>query len=275
MNWFNPLLCQNIFPLPAEYPLFTYEEFKEKRNRYCICIFVLNEKKHLPLQLEKMKPTSKEWDVIVADGGSTDGCNQSEMIRSFNVRALLIKQDKDQAGLGSQMRMAFAYAISCGYEGIITVDGNDKDDVTAGVPYFVEKLDQGYDHIQGSRFIAGGAHKNTPFSRLVGVRCIHSPFISLVSLCKYTDTTNGFRAYSRKFLLDPQLSVFRKSLSGYELHYFLAIEAGRKKKFRTTEVPVRRIYPEDGTVPTKIHGILGNLRVLKKMLLAGIGYYKP
>ena len=62
------------------------------------------------------------------------------------------------------MRMAFDYALDQGYEGIVTVDGNDKDD-TRLVHRFIEALENGYDHVQGSRYIAGGKGVNTPLLR--------------------------------------------------------------------------------------------------------------
>ena len=96
--------------------------------------------------------------------------------------------------------------------------------------------------MQGSRFIPGGISENLPFSRWVGVKFIHSPLITLASRFRYTDTTNGFRAYSAKFLADPRVAAFRDIFVGYELHYYLAIRAARLG-FRVTEIPVARRYP--------------------------------
>ena len=139
------------------------------------------------------------------------------------------------------MRMAFAYSLIKGYDGIITVDGNHKDD-TSAVPLFISSLDSGYDHVQGSRFITGGKAINTPLLRWLAVRLIHAPLISLASGFHYTDTTNGFRAYSRKLLLDEKVAVFRDIFDSYELHYYLAVKAARLG-YRVLEVPVTRVYP--------------------------------
>ena len=93
------------------------------------------------------------------------------------------------------------------------------------------------DHIQGSRYIAGGVAENTPLLRHLAVKFIHAPLISLAARHRYTDTTNGFRAYSRRFLTDRRVRPFRDVLSGYEMHYYLAIRAARLG-FRVTELPV-------------------------------------
>src|SRR5260363_96635 len=41
------------------------------------------------------------------------------------------------------------------------------------------------------------------------IRFIHAPLLSLASGFKWTDTTQGFRAYRRRMLLDPKIAPFR------------------------------------------------------------------
>lgn len=252
-------------------PEFSIREYSEKRTKYCICIFVINEHPRLRMQLEKMGAQASLADIIIADGGSSDATTDEANTKPFGVRTVLTKMGSGK--LGAQMRMAFAYACIQGYEGVVTVDGNGKDDVTSGLPFFISRLEAGYDNIQGSRFILGGKHSNTPFSRLLGVKMLHAPLISLASGFRYTDTTNGFRAYSRKLLEDKKMAIFRDELSGYELHYYIAIEAV-KNNFRTCEVPVSRTYPATGKVPTKISPLRGNAKVLATLFKAVLGFYK-
>src|SRR5207249_1793252 len=126
-------------------------------------------------------------DVVVADGGSTDGSLALDTLGEFKLRALLVKRGPGR--LSAQMRMAFAFAIDERYDGVVVIDGNGKDDVSA-VPRFIELLDEGYDHVQGSRYIPGGRGISTPVTRTLGVRLLHAPLISLAALQRYTDTTN-------------------------------------------------------------------------------------
>ena len=247
-------------------------EFAEKRSAYCVCVFVINEGEKLLRQLAGMKPICDGLvDIVVADGGSTDNSTEHDKLKPLGVNTLLVKQDKGK--LGSQMRMAFDWALDRGYEGVIVADGNGKDGMGA-IPRFVEKLKKGMDHVQGSRFIPGGHHENTPLSRLLGLKLLHVPLMRLASGFHYTDTTNGFRAYSAKLLKSDRLQIFRDCFSGYELHYYLAVEAARQG-FRCTEIPVSRIYPATGKVPTKISGLKGNFNVIYKLLLACAGFYRP
>jgi len=251
-----------------EYPAFEAHEFRPRKSRYCICPFVINENGRLHSQLGKMQSIAGDIDVVLADGGSTDGSTDPDRLREFGVRTLLVKQGPGK--LGAQMRMAFAYALSQGYEAVICVDGNDKDDVPKALPLFLEKLDAGFDHLQGSRYVPGGHHENTPLLRHFGVKLLHAPVLTVASGFHYTDTTNGFRAYSRRLLEDENVRVFRKELAGYELHYYLAIQAARRG-FRVAEVATTRVYPKHGSTPTKISGIRGNLKILGVLFRTALG----
>lgn len=254
-----------------QFPDFKAEEFAKKKNKYAVCVFVINEGEKVQKQLERMKQFTSKIDVIVADGGSTDGSLEPEFLKSVKVRTLLTKTGPGK--LSAQMRMAFAYVLHEGYEGVVVVDGNGKDDITA-IPDFVKLLDEGYDHVQGSRFIPGGHAINTPLERHLAVHFIHAPLISLASRHIHTDTTNGFRAYSKKLLSDPEISVFRDIFKTYELHYYLAIESARRG-YKLTETPVTRAYPAKGKTPTKISPIKGNAHVMGVLIKAVRGKYRP
>lgn len=252
-------------------PAFNVVEFVGKKNKYCICVFVINEGEKIKKQLINMKQYSKIVDIVVADGGSTDGSLELDFLKKQNIRALLTKTGPGK--LSAQMRMAFAWALTEGYEGVVVVDGNGKDDISA-IPNFIRLLDEGYDHIQGSRFIRGGKAINTPLERLIAVRVIHAPLISLAAREWHTDTTNGFRAYSSRLLKDKEIAVFRDIFATYELHYHLAIESSRSSKYKTIETPVTREYPKKGKTPTKISPVKGNAKVMGVLFKSVIGKYR-
>ena len=246
-------------------------EFLPMRTRFCLCIPVLDEDGRLTRQLAKMRGAMELADVVIADGGSTDGSTDPEALRSAGVRALLVKTGEGR--LGAQLRMAFAWALEQRYDGVVLVDGNDKDD-TSALPLFLDELSRGADFVQGSRYVPGGEGVNTPLLREIGVRLLHAPAISLAARFVYTDTTNGFRAYSRRLLEDPRVDAFRDVFGGYELHYYLAIRAARLG-LKVCEIPVARRYPARGPTPTKISPVRGNLRVLKCLFAACLGRYNP
>jgi hypothetical protein len=245
--------------------------FGPKRHRYAIAVFCLDENGRVRAQLDRMAPYADLADIVVADGGSTDNSLALDRLDGFRLSALLIK--RDEGHLSAQMRMAIGFVVEQGYEGLVVIDGNGKDDVSA-IPRFLDLLDQGYDHVQGSRYMRGGRGVNTPLARHLGVKLIHAPLISLAARHRYTDTTNGFRAYSRRLLIDPRVSPLREVFLGYELHYYLAIKAARLG-FKVIETPVMRSYPPGERAPTKIRGLRGNIGVLRTLGNVVRGVYDP
>lgn len=251
-------------------PAFDTRMWLGQRHSYCIIIPVINEGDRIRSLLERMSDLqiAAIADIIIADGGSVDGSLGFDMLRNNGVQGLLVKTGPGK--LSSQLRCAYAFALDQGYMGIVSIDGNDKDDPEA-IPRFIDKLKEGYDFVQASRFIAGGIAENTPTSRDLAIRLIHAPLLSLSSGFHWTDTTQGFRAYSRKMMMDAKISVFRDVFITYELLAYLSYRAP-KLGYRCVELPTKRRYPKD-EIPTKISSFKGNLLVLNILLRACLGVY--
>lgn len=254
-----------------ELPDFDETQYGEKRHDYALVIPVINEGQRIQEQLQRIFRAELPVDVIIADGGSTDGSLEADYMREVNVAAVLTKTGPGK--LSAQLRMAYAWCIRQGYQGIITIDGNGKDGVDA-VMDMVKHLQDGYDYVQGSRYLPGGEAENTPLERTIGNRLIHAPLLSLAGRQWYTDTTNGFRAYSAKYLLDPRLRPFRDVFQRYELLFYLTVRAGQIGA-RIGHVPVVRRYPAEGKTPTKINGLAGKLDLFSQTFLAALGKFAP
>lgn len=243
-----------------------------RRHPWCVVIPLINEGERITRQLSKIAALDihEITDIIIVDGGSTDGSLGLESLQQHGVRGLLIKSGPGK--LSAQLRCAYAFALDQGYEGIVTIDGNDKDDPEA-IPRFVDALQSGADFVQASRFIGGGVAENTPTSRYLAIRLVHAPMLSLFSGFPWTDTTQGFRGYSRKMLLDPRIAPFRDVFATYELLAYLSYRAP-KLGYRCVELPTIRRYPK-GDIPTKISSFRGNLSLVQVLLLACFGAYNP
>lgn len=254
-------------------PNYISVEFNPKENDYCVLIPIINEKGRIDKELKRAFDSNvcQFADIVICDGGSTDGCTDENELRKYNVNTLLVK--KDTGKQGSQLRMGFDWALKRGYKGFITIDGNNKDSIE-DVPRFIEKLKEGYDFIQGSRFVKGGKAINTPLFRLISVKLIHAPIISLTAHKRYTDTTNAYRAYSKKYISDNRVDVFRDIFDTYELLAYLSVRADQLK-MSTCEIGVTREYPENEETPTKIKGIKGNFNLFRILILNLFGEYKP
>jgi glycosyltransferase involved in cell wall biosynthesis len=255
-----------------EIPAFAVTSWQARRSPSCIVIPVLNEGERLHRTLERIAKIadSRPADVLVVDGGSTDESVTDSALVPRGVRARLIKTGPGR--LGAQLRCAYAFALDEGYDTIVTIDGNNKDD-PAAIPTIIQRIRAGADLVQASRFLPGGKEENTPMIRLLGIRLIHAPLLSLAAGVRFTDTTQGFRGYSRRLLIDERVQPFRDVFRGYELLPYLSYRAGNLG-FSCTEVPSTRTYPA-GPPPTKIVGLRGNLEVARALLMACAGQFNP
>jgi len=242
-----------------------------RANRHALVIPVINEGERIRGQLRRIAEAGLPVDVVIADGGSTDGSLDADFMAAVGVRAVLTKTGPGK--LSAQLRMAYAWCLKQGYAGIVTIDGNGKDGVEA-VAEMVARLEEGCDYVQGSRYLPGGAAENTPLERTIANRLIHAPMLSVAGRHWFTDTTNGFRAYSARYLLHPGVQPFREVFSVYNLLFYLTVRAGQLG-LRVAHVPVERRYPDDGKVPTKIGGFASKLALLKETFVAATGGYTP
>jgi dolichol-phosphate mannosyltransferase len=246
--------------------------WREKQRKACVIIPVINEGERIKKLLAScVKHEIQRYaDIFIVDGGSQDGSLEPESLKNAHVRGLILKTGKGK--LSAQLRCGYAFALRENYQYILTIDGNDKDDPVA-IPQFIQKLEEGYDFVQGSRFVQGGVHENTPQWREWAIRFIHAPWLSFASGFKWTDTTQGFRGYSQRLLQSEKLQVFRSIFREYELLAYLSYKAPREG-YRCIEVPCSRKYPK-GVIPTKISFLRGNVQLLWVLLKACWGGFDP
>ena len=262
-----------IFEKQKGVPKFQCTEYAKKTKEYVVLIPIINEGERIIQELERAVQghVSDYADIVICDGGSTDGCTEETRLRKLEVNTLLVKQDTGKQG--AQLRMGIWWALQRAYKGIITIDGNNKDSIE-DVPRFIEKLEEGYDLVQGSRFVMGGVAINTPFVRYVSVQCIHAPIISLTARHRFTDTTNAYRAYSAKYLKDERVQPLRDIFMTYELLAYLSVRA-TQIGLKACEIPVTRAYPRTGKTPTKISFVKGNSELMKILIRNAFGAYAP
>jgi len=253
-------------------PDYRIDFWQQKTSHYCLIIPVINEGDRIRAFIRRLNQHSvpKLVDIIIVDGGTTDGSLEKDYLLDSNIRGMLTKLGAGK--LSAQLRVAYAFALEHEYAGIITIDGNNKDDPSA-IKDFVEALDQGYDFVQASRFVPGGRHNNTPLSRYLAIKLIHAPVLSMASGFSWTDTTQGFRAYSSRALIDDRVSPFRDIFIDYELLAYLSYRLP-KLHYRCIELPTVRDYPE-GKVPTKISAFKGNFALIKTLAKTCLGAFNP
>ena len=103
--------------MPREVPVHDLVELRPKSQRHALVIPVVNEGERIRRQLRDVAVLGPKVDVVIADGGSDDGSVAEEFLRQVGVRALLVKRGPGR--LSAQLRMAYAWCLDQGYEGIV------------------------------------------------------------------------------------------------------------------------------------------------------------
>lgn len=227
-------------------------------------IFAFNEGEKLKMVVERF-PAERDYDVLIMDDGSSDG-STGPLGESEHVTVLKHGQ---QRGVGAGMKTVFRYALSQGYDVVIPMAGNNKDNPLE-IPRLLAAIVAGYDFVQGSRYLPGGDYQKMPLYRQLATRYIHPSLFSLISGQKITDSTNGFRALRVTMLEKLQSGWEQDWLEQYELEPYLFYQA-IKRGFRVTEVPVSKIYPPKKLGYTKMKPLIGWWSILRPLVYLGLG----
>lgn len=199
-------------------------------------------------------------DVLLADDGSTDSTPQ-EMSKKYNFRLF---RHPERKGIGHLIRDSYRLGRREGYDILITMAGNNKDEPTK----FDRLIDPIYngqaDFVQGSRYLAGGNFGNMPLYRQLATRFVHPFLFSVISGQRITDSTNGFRAVRTSILDDKRMDLDQDWLNQYELEPYLFCQAIRLG-YRVREVPVSKIYPDKKLGYSKMKPITGWWSILKPL----------
>lgn len=174
---------------------------------------------------------------VVVNDGSTD-----ETPRECAEAGAVVLDHPRRLGIGSAIRTGFRYALEKGFDVVVVLAGNGKDD-----PREIERLARPIvegraDLVQGSRYLAGGVFGKMPLHRVVVTR-VYPLLVRLTTGFRASDATNGFRAISAAVLRDERLRLDETWLDD-PLEYYLYLKVIRIG-YRVLEVPVSKIYPQN------------------------------
>lgn len=177
-------------------------------------------------------PYENLYLYVIMDSYSKDGT--ADMVKAYEQKTggkiRYIFHEKSYGVISCYLE-GYKRALQDGADWIIEMDGGGSH-LPAEVPQFMEKLEQGYECVWGSRFIEGGDISNHPLYR----RFLSSGGTILANLVLGTrlkDMTSGFEGFQRHVLEELDLDQFLSTGHMYqtEMRYYC-----RNRK--AVEVPI-------------------------------------
>lgn len=172
-------------------------------------------------------------EVLVVDDASTDGT----FGEAKEAGATVILHKKNM-GAGPAIRTGMEYALEKGYD-VCVVMGADDQDKALEIERLIKPIfKEGYDFVQGSRYLNGQRTVDMPVARAITTR-LFTLFFRLASGFPATDASNGFRAYRLNILR--KIDVYQEWFGKYDLEPYLYLQAIRKG-FKVKEVRVTKRF---------------------------------
>jgi glycosyltransferase involved in cell wall biosynthesis len=192
-----------------------------------VVIPAYNEEESLPAVLKELAEQTPEHDVLVVSDGSAD--RTADVAREAGAFVAVLPFN---LGIGGALRTGFTFAVRHGYERAVQFDADGQHDPLA-VRLLLDRLDAGADMVIGSRFAEGGAVTyEVNRVRRHAMRFLQW-LVRVLVRQRFTDTSSGFRAFSR-----PVLEYFAAT---YPVEYMDSVEAlvmACNAGFRVEEVAV-------------------------------------
>lgn len=234
------------------------------RGMSVIAIAPALDEAHRIEQVVSRTPRPMVDEVMVIDDGSTDAT--ADVARRAGATVLSMGR---VCGVGAALRAGYAYGLRKRYDIMVVMAGNNKD-APEEIPRLLDPIAAGAaDFVQGSRYLNKNADLGEmPLYRRIATR-LHPLLFSLVSGQRVTESTNGFRALHRRIFEDPRLDLEQSWLDQYELEpylYLRAIELG----YKTTEVPVTKVYPPRHMGQTKMRPVIDWWSLLRPLVFKSL-----
>ena len=141
---------------------------------------------------------------------------------------------QESTGVISCYLEGFRQALADGAERILEMDGGGSH-LPAEIPQFLEKMEEGYDCVWGSRFMEGGSMKEQPLYRRILSQ--GGTYLSNFVLgTRLKDMTSGFEGFQREVLESMNLDSFLSTGHMYqtEMRYYC-------RNLKTIEVPIHYV----------------------------------
>ncbi len=219
--------------------------FAEKRHRYCVAVFVINEGERVRKQLRRDGGARRHRSTSSSPTAAAP-TDRSRRTRSPIFGCARCSSSAGPGKLSAQMRMAIGFALDEGYDGIVVIDGNGKDD-TRRVPRFISNCSTRATITCRARATFRAArHQHAARAERSAVRLLHAPLISLAARHALHGHDKRLPrvqpASARRSARRAAARRVRRTTSCTTISRFAPRDSG----FRVIETPVTRRYPASG-----------------------------
>ncbi len=183
----------------------------------------------------------KSWrmKILVVDDSSPDGTTEvvRDLQKKYSFVELLVNQKK--SGLGGAYLSGMNHAFNHLMADLVFEFDADLSHDPKKIKEFLEKIDQGFDLVLGSRYIKGGSIPENWGMHRKFLSVVGNLFINFLMLdFSIRDWTTGFRAIKKEVYLAVEKELHSERFSGYTFQIGFLHKALRQN-FRIAEVPFK------------------------------------
>ena len=199
-----------------------------------VIIPTYNEKENAERIVSEVLRVDERIDVLVVDDNSPDGTGAiaDRLAAESDGRAEIIHR-AGKLGLGTAYIAGFERALAGGADLVCTMDA-DFSHNPRYVPAMVDKADQGYDLVIGSRYVPGGGSRGCTLPRIL-LSWGANAFARIMLGLRAHDTTAGFRCYRREVLAGMDLDEIRASGYSFLIEMLYRVQ---RRGWQVGEVPI-------------------------------------
>jgi dolichol-phosphate mannosyltransferase len=195
-----------------------------------------NEAENLMPMIDALLALPVSLHVLVVDDNSPDGTGTlADQLAAQHAGQVSVMHRTEKAGLGPAYLAGFERAIDLGADYIIQMDA-DFSHQPKYIPDLIDKLEQGYDLVIGSRFApGGGVDQSWSLFRKLLSWFANGVYVRVLLRIPISDATGGFRIWRRETLLG--MGMDRVRSNGYVFQVEIAYVAYRLG-YRIAEIPI-------------------------------------
>lgn len=206
---------------------------REDALRVSVVVPTYNERENIEPLVTQLLALPTGVEVIVVDDNSPDGTGEvADRLAAEHEGRVSVIHRAGKLGLGTAYIAGFQKALADGADLVCSMDADFSHDPQY-IPAMVEKAEQGYDLVIGSRYVRGGGSTQTLNRKLFswGANTITRVLLGLQA----HDTTAGFRCYRGEVLQSLDLDDIESS--GYSFLFEMLYRVERQG-WKVGEVPI-------------------------------------